>query len=153
MMIDSWRPLENQQYVSLKNARSAYCYKMPVHDPWKTLQNDPLNPFFKKQKSPHSVEEMCRGIYFIHCYNLILFLATIYSILQGDALKQMNMQHHTNMQRDRDSVTQCFALEGSQQNLGPFQSSFKNYSFRALKSRGNETLWTMNSETLDHTGS
>ena len=63
MMIDSWRPLENQQYVSLKNARSAYCYKMPVHDPWKTLQNDPLNPFFKKHKSPHSVEEMCRGMY------------------------------------------------------------------------------------------
>ena len=39
---------------------------MPVHDPWKTLQNDPLNPFFKKHKSPHSVEEMCRGIYKVY---------------------------------------------------------------------------------------
>ncbi len=35
---------------------------MPVHDPWKTLHNDPLNPFFKKHKSPHSVEEMGRGM-------------------------------------------------------------------------------------------
>ena len=62
MMIDFWRPLGNQQHASLKNARSAYCYKMPVHDPWKTLQNDHQKPFFKKHKSPHSVEEMCRGI-------------------------------------------------------------------------------------------
>ena len=64
MMIDFWRPLGNQQHASLKNARSAYCYKMPVHDPWKTLQNDHQKPFFKKHKSPHSVEEMCRGIKF-----------------------------------------------------------------------------------------
>ncbi len=65
MMIDSWRPLEHQQYVSLKNARSAYCYKMPVHDPQKTLPSYPRNPFFKKHKPPHSVEEMCRGILMI----------------------------------------------------------------------------------------
>ena len=62
MMIDFWRPLGNQQHASLKNARSAYCYKMPVHDPWKTLQNDHQKPLFKKHKSPHSVEEMCRGM-------------------------------------------------------------------------------------------
>ena len=74
MMIDSWRPLRNQHHASWKNARSAYCYKMPVHDPWKTLQNDPRNPFFKKHKSPHSVEEMCRGIDMV--YHGILYVAS-----------------------------------------------------------------------------
>ena len=70
MMIDFWRPLGNQQHASLKNARSAYCYKMPVHDPSKTLQNDYQKPFFKKHKSPHSVVEMCRGIHIIVWKNI-----------------------------------------------------------------------------------